>query len=356
MVHSGPVERALRAVPRHVFVPGADVETAYSDEAIVTHTDAGGMPISSSSQPAIVATMLTQLGVAPGDRVLEVGAGTGYNAALLAEMAGADGAVTTVDLDPEVAAEARAHLAAAGFGQVEVIAGDGWAGQRPGAPYDRIIATVGVWDISPAWIEQLDVCGILVVPLWLRAGVQVSVALRRDGRGLTTMSVKPCGFMRLRGAGAGPESYVAGNGWSASLDGPDPDIVPALSRLLADTPAVGDLPELDRGWFVGLALANPDVIQIVLQDPARGPVSAPGLLDPQYEGLAVVVDGRLLSYGAPEVGEHLRDLLKTADHVSLGDLRLDVVPGDVPEDDLLGTPLAVLRRPSVTIVARRVEH
>ena len=108
------VAAALGRVPRHVFVPGADLSEAYADQAIVTRYR-DGWPVSSASQPAMVAAMLEQLGLPEGGSVLEIGAGTGYNAALLSALAGATGRVVTIDIDPEVADEARSHLAAAGF-------------------------------------------------------------------------------------------------------------------------------------------------------------------------------------------------------------------------------------------------
>ncbi|MEU9834529.1 methyltransferase, FxLD system [Streptosporangium sp. NPDC048047] len=198
------VAGALRAVPRHLFLPGVPPETAYRDEAIVTRRDAEGRPVSSSSQPTIMAVMLEQLGMEPGHRVLEVGAGTGYNAALLAYLAGPGGRVTSVDIDPDLVGRARGHLAEAGFTGVEVVCGDGAEGFAPGAPYDRVIATVGVWDLFPAWLEQLAPGGRIVAPVDLN-GVQRSVALERaDGR-WTSRSAVACGFMRLRGPFAGPE-------------------------------------------------------------------------------------------------------------------------------------------------------
>ncbi|MCZ9339668.1 methyltransferase domain-containing protein, partial [Streptomyces sp. TRM76130] len=95
---------------------------------------------SSSSQPSLMALMLAELRVADGDRVLEIGAGTGYNAALLCHRLGDDGLVTTVDLDPEITDSARRHLDAAGY-HPAVVTGDGARGVPGRAPYDRIIAT-----------------------------------------------------------------------------------------------------------------------------------------------------------------------------------------------------------------------
>jgi len=114
---SQSVEAAMRAVPRHLFVPGVTLEQAYASSVIVTHRDADGVAVSSASAPGAVAGMLDQLDVRPGHRVLEIGAGTGYNAALLAHLAGPAGAVTTIDIDEDVAAGARRGLIAAGHWQ-----------------------------------------------------------------------------------------------------------------------------------------------------------------------------------------------------------------------------------------------
>lgn len=201
---TGTVAAALLSVPRHVFVPEVPVGAAYRDEAIVVKRDADGVPISSSSQPTIVALMLDQLAPAPGHRVLEIGAGSGYNAALLAHLVGPAGSVFTVDIDTDAVARARAALGTAGYPDVTVVYADGGDGYPPAAPYDRIIATVGVWDLAPAWLDQLAPGGRLVVPLSLR-GAQVSVAFEREDDRWVSRSLVPCGFMRLRGPSAGPE-------------------------------------------------------------------------------------------------------------------------------------------------------
>lgn len=198
------VSDALRAVPRHPFLPGLPPQQVYRDEAFVTKRDPNGLPISSSSQPAIMAIMLDQLAVAPGQRVLEIGTGTGYNAALLAHLAGPDGEVVTLDIDQDLVAGARSNLAAAGYPEVTVACADGADGFPAHAPYDRIIATVGVWDLAPAWLEQITRTGRIVVPLDL-GGVQRSVAFERANGFWASRSVRACGFMRMRGAFAGPQ-------------------------------------------------------------------------------------------------------------------------------------------------------
>src|SRR4051812_2082062 len=100
-IRSRPVEAAFRAVPRHLFVPETPLEDVYRDMVIPTKKESGQW-ISSSSQPTIMAIMLEQLQLKPGQRVLEIGAGTGYNAALIAHIVGSKGYVTTIDLDEDI--------------------------------------------------------------------------------------------------------------------------------------------------------------------------------------------------------------------------------------------------------------
>jgi len=203
---SDEVTAAFRAVPRHLFLPDEPLTAVYTDRPIVTKRD-NGRAISSSSQPTMMAIMLEQLAVQPGEQVLEVGAGTGYNAALLGQIAGEDGRVTTIDLDADTAAAARSHLQTAGVENVQVVCGDGAAGFAENAPYDCLILTVGGWDITPDWLAQLKPDGRILLPLSLN-GPQMSVLFARDNGCLHSTSIQPCGFMRLRGPHAEPETTV----------------------------------------------------------------------------------------------------------------------------------------------------
>ena len=191
---------ALRTVPRHLFLPCVSLYEAYEDTAVPTHWNSG-VAISSASQPSMVALMLEQLQVETGMNVLEIGAGTGYNAALLAELVGATGAVTTIDISPEFVQEARENLERAGYSRVRACAADGAYGWAESAPYDRIIVTAATGDITPYWFEQLKDGGLLVAPFWLR-GTEASIAFRKSDGMLGSDTLTPCRFMPLRGDAA----------------------------------------------------------------------------------------------------------------------------------------------------------
>jgi protein-L-isoaspartate(D-aspartate) O-methyltransferase len=200
-LRSSQIEEAMRAVPRHLFLPEVSLPDAYAITQIVTKTDAGGQALSSVSHPGVVAGMLEQLDVKPGHRVLEIGSG-GYNAALLTHLVGPDGHVTTLDIDPDVIARAQRCLTAAGYHSVEVVTADGEYGHPAGAPYDRLIVTVGAWDLPPAWFDQLNKStGRLVVPLRIRAQSRIVTLAATDGR-WRSQAIEYAGFVPMRGDGA----------------------------------------------------------------------------------------------------------------------------------------------------------
>jgi protein-L-isoaspartate(D-aspartate) O-methyltransferase len=269
---SRALEAAFRAVPRHVFLPEIAATEAYQDEAFVIKTDDDGMPVSSSSQPAIMAIMLEQLGLARGHRVLEIGTGTGYNAALMAFLVGEQGSVVTVDIDADLAARARANLAAAGYPEVVVICGDGGFGAPKQAPFDRIIVTAGAWDLAPDWLAQLGPDGRIVLPLSVR-GIQLCVALEREDGHWHSRSACRCGFIRMAGAFAGPESFAPLGpqpGLHVQTDEGRPLDTDALYAVLSgpatDVPAgvqvvgLGELGEADL-W---LTVTEPDLVRLTI--------------------------------------------------------------------------------------------
>ncbi|WP_055530648.1 methyltransferase domain-containing protein [Streptomyces graminilatus] len=220
-----PVWReAFATVPRHLFVPyyyaGAVsgrqrlwggspdrrarerwMRGAYADAPLATRVRDGDL-VSSSSQPSLMALMLAALEVEDGHNVLEIGAGTGYNAALLAHRLG-DELVTTVDLDPEITESARRHLAAAGCRPV-VVTGDGARGVPERGPFDRIIATCTLSSVPRAWLAQCRPGARILAPFATGlVALTVLDAEHAEGRFLHTSAY----FVPLRGTGR-PEPEI----------------------------------------------------------------------------------------------------------------------------------------------------
>lgn len=191
-------EQAMLSVPRHHFLPEVDLKAAYADTAVVVKRGPQRSPISSASQPTMVATMLEFLEADRGDHILEIGTGTGYNAALVACMVGGTGDVVSVELEPDLAERATAALHAIGANRVRVFVGDGRSGHDPGAPYDRVIVTTGAHEIATSWIDQLRDGGRLVVPLVDDAGIGSVVGFHVEGQTLRRIAEAPCGFLLIR--------------------------------------------------------------------------------------------------------------------------------------------------------------
>ncbi|WP_436788705.1 methyltransferase domain-containing protein [Yinghuangia sp. YIM S10712] len=224
------VAAAVRAVRREHFVPdGYFVEVegsgftawrpvmpndkewqsgCYADEALVTQIagtiaprDITGVirrePTSSTSMPCLVTFTLERADLAPGHRVLELGAGTGWQAALLCAIVGEDN-VVTVDTDPTIAAQARTHLYATGH-HPTVVVGDGRRGYPEGGPYDRVLATFGVARVSPDWLAQTTPGGIIIANLRgrLEPGGLARLVVHDDGTA-TGRFVSESSYMRAR--------------------------------------------------------------------------------------------------------------------------------------------------------------
>ncbi|WP_206050793.1 methyltransferase, FxLD system [Nocardioides speluncae] len=197
-VRTPAIKQAMQTVPRHLFVPGASLEQAYANSTVdIKHAD-DGASISCASQPGIVGLMLEQLQVEPGHNVLELGAGTGYNAGLLAHLTGPSGHVTTIDVDDDLVTNARAHLSAAGTDNVTVVQSDGALGYPDAGPYDRIIATVGAHGVPHAWLDQLAPGGRLLVPQRLRGGVSRSISYEHHNGAWVSVGSEMNTFMPLR--------------------------------------------------------------------------------------------------------------------------------------------------------------
>lgn len=220
----------LRAVPRELFIPdriwieenGKDrpvdrqveperwLAAAYSTDAIVTQfddgrtkwPDIGARPTCSASAPGVVGAMLSALNVQPGQSVLEVGTGTGFNAALLAEAIGEAGHVSTIEVDSSVMAIANEHLEAADYRLVRTLTGDGEVGDPDFAPFDRIVCTAAVQmgHLPYAWVEQTRPGGVIVAPMRaaLSSGPLVVFTVNEDGTATGRAHSLGVGFMELR--------------------------------------------------------------------------------------------------------------------------------------------------------------
>ncbi|WP_017573276.1 methyltransferase, FxLD system [Nocardiopsis halotolerans] len=199
------VEEAFRAVPRHAFVPNATLEEAYTNAPVHIKHDDNGASISCGSQPGVVVTMLEQAALEPGMRVLELGAGTGYNAALLGHLVGSTGSVTTIDVDQDLVEGAQARLKETGATNVTVVLGDGALGHLDAAPFDRIIATVGCHDVPRAWVDQLAPGGRLIAPVRIAGDVSRSIVFEAQGNHWVSVDSQLCTFMPLRGGGVGDD-------------------------------------------------------------------------------------------------------------------------------------------------------
>jgi protein-L-isoaspartate(D-aspartate) O-methyltransferase len=255
---SRPLIAAFRATPRHAFLdrvfqlqrkgqqwdeiitrePGPrEIALVYSDRALITRLSRSGrdkraskleVPISSSSQPSLMAQMLEDLQLGRGLTVLEVGAGTGYNAALLAHVVG-PGLVTAVDVDRETLSEAWDHLRSFPERAVVLHQADGRKGYAPAAPFDRIMVTAATPDVEPAWLEQLGAGGVLLAPLVLAPGLAFIVRGTVRANVLVGSLTRAAYFMPLRGED------------DTGLD--DSDSVSPLSRSLRTVRAPW------AGWF-----------------------------------------------------------------------------------------------------------
>jgi protein-L-isoaspartate(D-aspartate) O-methyltransferase len=307
---------AIRAAPRHAFLPGTSLADAYNpDLAVITKRGAGGIALSCASVPYLVAAMLEQLDVRDGHRVFEAGAGTGWNAALLAALAGPGGHVSTIDIDPDISAQAAANLKRTGFTTVNVATGDARLGIPENAPYDRAIITIGSLDIPPAWFRQLKTGARLVVPLRWRGQTQsVALAFGDDGL-LRSDTIFLCGFVPMIGQEWERSTAVDSHDLVHLYWDADQDISPALLSGVLDGPKT----RTDSGTTVGPTESlDPIWLRATATDPAICRISAEpaavtsGLCTPVIRSRTMALaEGDSIAYltaqhlHAPEYGSRL---------------------------------------------------
>ncbi|MCQ8898603.1 MAG: protein-L-isoaspartate O-methyltransferase [Hadesarchaea archaeon] len=187
------VIEAFRRVPREEFVPPSLRRYAYEDHPLSIGL---GQTISA---PSMIALMLESLEVERGQKVLEVGTGSGYNAALLAELVTREGRVVSIERLPRLASFGRENLRRTGYDWVEVVVGDGTCGYEPGAPWDRILITACSPGFPPPLLDQLRVGGRIGAPIGHFYHTQVWKVAEKGEEGLRVQSFTPCSFVPLVG-------------------------------------------------------------------------------------------------------------------------------------------------------------
>ncbi|WP_455355435.1 methyltransferase, FxLD system [Streptomyces sp. SYSU K217416] len=235
-IRSAAVERAFRTVPRHAFAPEVPLPSAYADDIVATRHSDDGTITSSISAPWLQADMLEAARIQHGHRVLEIGSG-GYNAALIAELVGPTGYVTTLDIDPVVTERAVRFLPETGYSQVSVVTADAEhlpSKVVPEGGFDAIVVTVDTWDLP--WIDALAEGGRLVAPLRLH-GYHWAIGFTK-GKG-ALHSDEPlvvCGFVAMQGDGAWNPNRRTVHGTKVHLSWEDgtplsvDQLAPALTR------------------------------------------------------------------------------------------------------------------------------
>lgn len=187
-IHDTRVLRAMELVAREQFVDDAFADQAYADTALPI---ACGQTI---SQPYIVAYMTEKLAPEPGDKVLEIGTGSGYQAAILSQLCDH---VWTIERYKDLEKKAKKNFAKLDIGNITTVIGDGWIGWPPEAPYDRIIVTAAAPDPPDALLEQLKVGGRLVLPVGETREAQTLVQIDKTDDGLTQTDLLPVRFVPL---------------------------------------------------------------------------------------------------------------------------------------------------------------
>lgn len=210
-IRSPAIEKAFRAVLRHALLPpDVNVAEIYQDKTIILKeatADAAlpvGTPLSSSTMPGLLAAILEASEIQPGMRVLQIGTGPGYLAALIGHLVTDSGTLTTIEIDNDIAEKARVRLSTSGYRNIHCVVADGYLGYPHMAPYNRIIVTASCADVPQTWIDQLDQKGLLILPFSLsqRASLYPMIAFEKDGErliGKVASSLIGVGFIPLYG-------------------------------------------------------------------------------------------------------------------------------------------------------------
>ncbi len=307
-LRSPEVIEAFRTVPRHYFLPDSAGDVAYEDRSVPTLMHDREV-LSVAEQPAVVALVAERLALRPGMRVLEVGAGTGFAAAVYATLVG-PGSVVCLDVVPGACDAARENLRRAGRASVRVVWADGTFGYMEDAPYDRVVLAAATVDLSLSWVRQLRPEGRLVVPLVL-AGADCLLTFRRraDSEVLEGIAVDPVRFVPLRGSFARPPlRRTLDGGWQVQAQHAA-DFDPAQLLPLLNEPTrrpLGGTAPFEDAWCLPLAVAGMHPRWRVAVLEGTGPAGAAtwgvAVRDPVDGGAAVLTGEAVGSAGERRFG------------------------------------------------------
>jgi len=355
LFHQTPIspatEQAYLANPRHLFVNRyrewgstqwhqvtaenltQHLPTLYADKPLVLFGDDNNL-LSTISQPSFVLRMLDLLQLQPGQSVFELGAGSGWNAALMGHLVGPAGRVFSLEIIPDLAAAAAKNIQRAGLTNVSLVAADGGDGYAPGAPYDRAIFTAGAYDLPRAFHDQLRDGGLLLAVIKLEGGGDSLFLLRKTGRHFESVESMPCAFVQLMG------KHQFGN-----LEPAAPNTLPGWPELAAQTVSTtrfwwgGKGPETFAWRTMGirffLSIAEPLFRGFKTEETAQRPVEDHyfGLWDPEHRSLVLAKADGLTAYGNASAREQL--LARVRQWLDLGmptvaSFKLQVYPSDEP--------------------------
>jgi protein-L-isoaspartate(D-aspartate) O-methyltransferase len=348
---SEATQRAFLETPRHRFVKRyrewankewlevneenlkEHLATLYADKALILFGE--DQDVSSTiSQPSFVLRMLDMLQLERGQKAFELGAGSGWNAALMGYLVGSEGTVYSIELIPEMARAAASNIASLGIRNVQVIEADGGEGYAEAAPYDRAIFTAGAYDLPRPFFEQIKEGGLLLVVIKSEGGGDNLFLLRKADHHFKSIDSMPCGFVQMKGR------YQL-----TSLDPLELEKLPEWEELKQK--AIGSRPfwwggkgKLDFGWrtlsvrsFLGIIEPTFRVFKTGSGNMRGQEENFFGLWDQEHESLVLAKDDLLLSYGNLAAEERLaRDLEQW---VKLGmpgaaSFALQVFPADTP--------------------------
>jgi protein-L-isoaspartate(D-aspartate) O-methyltransferase len=352
--HLAPIGQAtanaFMETPRHLFVTryrhwgtkqwhdvGAEnlqehLGTLYADGVLILFGDDDNDVPSTISQPSFVLRMLELLQLKPGQKVFELGTGSGWNAALMGRLVGEEGHVYSLEIIPEMARAASDALRLLGLKNVDVIAGDGGDGFAPAAPYDRAIFTAGAHDLPRAFHEQMIEGGLLLAVVQSEGGGDTLFLLRKEQDHFTSLEAMPCGFVQLTGR--------------HRVD----DLDPVTIETLPEWEELGkrEISRIPFWWggkgtamwrtlgirsFLGIVEPSFRAFKVAKSDTQPREEHYFGLVLREERSLVLAKDDALIAYGSAAARERL--LERVRQWVDLGmptaaSLALRIYPSDVP--------------------------